>query len=246
MPHRAWAERVDDELARRGVPARFRRRLLAELRDHATDLTDGEDLAMTDEVLNRRLGTPAELADHAAANYRRSTWVARHPLAVFGLLPVPMAITVTLLVLATAVLLWEGIDAVVGGLDAMSRQANFACIDTLVTAERFVPGVLTAALLARLAVRTRVNRWYVMAGVAQVAVYSGSIIYRLNYSDTPGESECSLGLAWLPVPTGPGWSEWSMPPLTYLGWAQVIQITVPAAAAVLVVWAARRRAEGVR
>ena len=35
MPHRPWAERMEDELARRGVPAGYRRRLLAELWDHA-------------------------------------------------------------------------------------------------------------------------------------------------------------------------------------------------------------------
>ena len=101
MPHRNWAERVDDELARRGVPARFRRRLLAELRDHADDLTDGEGLTMTDDELNARLGEPAALATQAAEEYRRARWTSRHPLLVFGLLPLPA----TLLVFAATVLL---------------------------------------------------------------------------------------------------------------------------------------------
>ena len=83
MPHRNWSERVDDELARRGVPARFRRRLLAELRDHADDLTDGEGLTMTDDELNARLGDPEILAAQAAEEYRRTRWTSRHPLLMF-------------------------------------------------------------------------------------------------------------------------------------------------------------------
>src|SRR5215212_5391830 len=102
MPHRRWPDRVDDELARRGVPARFRRRLLAELRDHADDLTDGEGLTMTDEERNARLGEPAALAARAAEEYRRARWTSRHPLLVFGLLPLPA----TLLVFAATVLLF--------------------------------------------------------------------------------------------------------------------------------------------
>ena len=63
MPHRRWAERVDDELARRGVPAGYRRRLLAELRDHAADITEEEGMAMrSEDVLGARLGDPVALA----------------------------------------------------------------------------------------------------------------------------------------------------------------------------------------
>lgn len=92
MRHRGWAEELDRALARRGVPARSRRRLLAEWRDHADDLKDGEGLTMTDDVLNERLGRPADLAAHAAEQSRRAGWVAWHPAAVFALLPVPAAI----------------------------------------------------------------------------------------------------------------------------------------------------------
>ena len=102
MPNQRWDERLEDELARRGVPVRSRRRLLAELRDHADDLRDEEGLIMTDTVLDERLGRPAELAAQSAHEYRRSTWEARYPLWVFAVLPLPAAFAVC----AVSVLLW--------------------------------------------------------------------------------------------------------------------------------------------
>ena len=119
MPHRSWAERVDDALARRGVPARSRRRLLAELRDHADDLTEGEGLSMTDQTMNERLGDPAALAAAAAEEYRRARWTSRHPLVVFGLLPLPA----TLLVFAATVLVL-GLAAYGIGWRSRSRSSS--------------------------------------------------------------------------------------------------------------------------
>ena len=83
MPHRRWAERVEDELARRGVPARSRRRLLAELQDHGDDLADLEGVTMTDDVLTSRLGEPTVLAAGAAEEYRRARWTSRSFLQTF-------------------------------------------------------------------------------------------------------------------------------------------------------------------
>ena len=82
MSHRPWHDRLDVELRRRGVPARFRRRFLAEAGDHADDLTEEGD--MTESEIEARLGHPAEVATAAADQYRRATWTRRHPLLVFG------------------------------------------------------------------------------------------------------------------------------------------------------------------
>src|SRR5688500_3546528 len=139
MPHRRWAERVDDELARRGVPARSRRRLLAELRDHADDLTDGEGIKMTDEVLAARLGEPAALAARAAEEYRRARWAFRHPLLVFGLLPLPA----TLLMFAATTLAF-GLTAcavaslIAGDIDNLPRPTAAAIAYSLAWGVRFV------------------------------------------------------------------------------------------------------------
>lgn len=242
MPHRRWPDRLEDELARRGVPARFRRRLLAELRDHADDLTDGEGRTMTDDQIEARLGRPAELAAHAAEEYRRARWASRHPLIVFGLLPLP----VTVLVFAAMVLaLWLaalGLGLAVGGdVDRLPRPAAAVLAYGVAWGVRFVPFALAAVLYTRVYLRGSVSRWWFAVAVAQVLLVAGSFLSSLRDSDVPGESTWTVGFAWLPVPVDDGWV---MPSLHFYGWAQVAQVLVPAAVAALMIAAARRRQAG--
>jgi hypothetical protein len=238
MPHRCWPDRLDDDLARRGVPARFRHRLLAELRDHADDLTEGEGLTMTDDVLNERLGRPAELAAHAAEEYRRARWASRHPLLVFGLLPLPATV---LAFAATMLAVWvtgEGLALVLGDVDQLPRPAVVALAYTVAWGVRFVPFVMVAVLFTRVYLRSRVSGWWFAVGAAQVLLVAGSFFSSVHYSDEPGGSTWQVGFAWLPVPLQDGWA---MPLLTLVGWAQLAQILMPVAVGVLMVRAARRK-----
>jgi hypothetical protein len=239
MPHRNWAERLDDELARRGVPARFRRRLLAELRDHADDLTEGEGLTMmTDDDLNVRLGEPAALAARATEEYRRARWTSRHPLLVFGLLPLPatllvFAVTVLLLGLAGSVLGW----VLVGDVDNLPRPALVAFAYAVAWGVRFVPFVVLAVLFTRLYLRSRVRRRWFAAAAVQILLLAGSMISLIEYSDEPGKSQWLIGFAWAPMPVGDGWT---LPFLNAVGWMQAVQLVVPVIVGVLVFRAARR------
>src|SRR5579884_1187941 len=109
MGSRRWLERVETELARRGVPAGRRSRLLAELRDHLEDLTEGGK-PMSETALDDVLGRPEGLAEGAATEYRKESWVRRHPLWVFGLTPLPAALLGLVLYLLLAVgtaCLWQ-------------------------------------------------------------------------------------------------------------------------------------------
>jgi hypothetical protein len=242
MPQRRWPDRLDDELARRGVPARFRRRLLAELRDHADDLTDGEGGAMTDEQMEARLGRPAELAARAAVEYGRARLASRHPLLVFGLLPLPA----TALVLVTTVLAF-GLAAngvawlFVADVDDLPRPALVALVYALAWGVRFVPFAALAVLFTRAYVRSRVSGWWFAAAAAQVLAVAGSLVSLIRYSDEPGQSAWMIGFAWAPAPTGDGWA---LPFLNAVGWMQVVQVIIPAAIGMLMLRAARRRQAG--
>lgn len=239
MPHRSWAERVDDELARRGVPARFRRRLLAELRDHADDLTDGEGLTMTDDTRTERLGEPAALAARADEEYRRARWTSRHPLLVFGLLPLP---AVLLAFAATALLLgltaWGVGWVAAGDVDNLPRPARVALAYAAAWGVRFVPFAILAVLFTRLYLRSRVSRWWFVTAAAQVLAVAGSMISLIRYSDEPGQSQWMIGFAWAPIPLGDGWA---LPFVSFVGWMQAVQVLVPVAVGALVFRAARRR-----
>ncbi|QEL20448.1 hypothetical protein [Limnoglobus roseus] len=239
MPNRSWAERVDDELARRGVPARSRRRLMAELRDHADDLTDGEGLTMTDDVLIARVGEPTVLAARAAEDYRRARWSSRHPLLAFGLLPLPATVLAfAATVLAFGVAANVGAWLTVGDTDLLPRPAMVALAYGLAWGVRFVPFVLLAVLFTRLYVRGRVSRWWFAAAGAQVLTVAGSLVSAIQFRDDPGQSTWTLGVAWLPVPLHDGWA---LPFLSLVGWAQVAQVAVPLGVGALMVRAARRR-----
>jgi hypothetical protein len=238
MPHRRWDERLDDELARRGVPARFRHRLLAELRDHAEDLKEEEGLTMTDDLLDQRLGRPAELAARAADDYRRSTWVARHPFWVFALLPLPMAIAASV---ACLLLAFSGLGGI-GWLfdissDEMPRWAVVATAYGLAWFIGLVPPVLLAAFFSRLYLRHGIGRRWFVGAAAQVLLFAASLLSMLRYSDEPRKSSYMLEFAWLPCRTSDGWG---LPFLHEVGWMQLIQVLAAVAVGGLILRAGRR------
>ena len=240
MPRPCWVERVDSELARRGVPARFRRRLLAELRDHADELTDQEGLTMTDDVLNERLGQPAELAARAAAESRRATWVARHPLLVFALLPLPATLlafvaTVTLYGLTA----YGAVEGFAGGFEDLPRPTTVARAYGLAWSVRFVPFALLAALFTRLYLRHHVRRGWFVGAAMQVLALAGTLVSAIiSNGDEPGQSMYVLQFLWIPMLTDDGWA---MPLLAYLGWTQALQVLVPLSVIALMLRTARRR-----
>lgn len=237
MPHRRWDERLEDELARRGVPVRFRRRLLAELRDHADDIEDEEGLKMTDDLLDERLGHPTELAARAADDYRRATWVARHPFWVFALLPLPMALGASVAGLLAWVLGFEAVGWLFA--DPSGEVPRRAVVGTAYGMAWFVgivPPVLLAAFFSRLYVRHSVRlRWFVVAA-AQVLLFAGSLLSILDYSDVPGQSGYMLEFAWMPLPTSDGWV---LPFLHEVGWMQLIQVLATVAVGGLILRAGR-------
>lgn len=219
MDRRQWLERVERELAGRGLPADVRARLLGELRDHLDDLTEGGANVATD--VEQLMGAPAELAAVAGAEHRRGGWVRRHPVLVFGLAPVPVAAACA--VLYGAALVAAGYAAGVGGLatDATVRTVATA----LVYGVAFVPFALAALVLARLWTGARIGRGWALAALAQVALVAGAATVQLTWSDLPGQSQLAVGVS---VP--------------FAAARQGAQLALPLLVGLAVVWAARREA----
>lgn len=223
MDRRRWLERVEAELAGRGLPAGVRERLLAELRDHLDDLTEGR--GEMDADWEQRMGSPGELAAAAAAAHRRSGWVRRHPLVVFGLAPVPaMLLAVTCYVFVFPVLGYA-IGAAVGA-DGEVPPAGFArsAADVFFYGVAFVPFLGVAAALGWLAVRSGSPRWWAAAAVAQVAAVAGLLRVQSTWGDLPEQTQLLLAIG---------------TPLA--GWRQAAQMLLPLALGWLVL--RRRRAQ---
>ncbi|MGL6077012.1 MAG: hypothetical protein ACRC8S_22885 [Fimbriiglobus sp.] len=238
MNPQLWFERVDDQLKRRGVPARFRRRFLAEASDHADDLMEG-GLEMSESLMEARLGKPDEVATVAADQYRRATWTHRHPLLMFGLLPVPLfvlllvALAVGLEVLVSCTCWLLGIER-----EEIPRWATVSTAYAFCWTLKFVPFAIMTWLFTRRFVRSAVHwGWYAMA-LGQVLFLAVTLTSTIQYSDTPGESSMIFQFAWLPLPTADGWRflGWVL-----FGWSHLFQLLVPAAMAWALVKLAKRR-----
>ena len=194
---------------------------------------------MTDEMLNQRLGNPVELATQAAEQARRATWVGRHPVMVFALLPIPISLAVMIGVEVIVGVSFEVIAvSVSGGSDHVSRSTVVTFAYTMMWAVRYVPFVLLAALFTRLYTRYHVSRWWFGVAAVQILALAGSLISQIHSSETPGQSQHILGLALMPLPMGDGWG---LPFLTMVGWIQLTQILVPVAVGGFMLWATRRR-----
>src|SRR5204863_3268813 len=91
-------------------------RLLAEWDDHLADLEDEREFDMnaarkpeqeraqerSTDILNiaQRLGDPAQLAAFAEQQYRRRSFLGRHPIFMFLLAPLPLILTGEVVVIA--------------------------------------------------------------------------------------------------------------------------------------------------
>ena len=200
MDRRRWLERVESELAGRGLPAGVRARLLAELRDHLEDLTEGGGMDV-----ERRMGDPADVA--AAVGHRG--WARRHPILVFGLAPVPAV----LLAAACYMLALAGLGYAIGEADGAPPEGVMRSgADALLYGVAFVPFVGVAAALGWLAVRSGAGGRWAVAALAQVVILAGLVSVQNTRSDLPGQSRFMIGVG---------------VPLT--GWRQVVQMLPPLA-----------------
>ena len=234
MVSRSWLERVNSEMARRGVPAGRRSRLLAELRDHLVDLTErGEH--MSEIEMSDALGCPETLAEQAATEYRKESWIRRHPLCVFGLSPLPA----TLLGLTLYLLLAFGVawllECVFGELPVTGEHERLT--RSIITAYGFtvgvVPFVACAVLFGRLAVKSKVSRWWLVSAVVQVGIVAWMVVVSWTFSDAPGQSQFMIGLRLPPWSNLNSWASLRSPGL--------LQLALPLAVGMIYLRAAARR-----
>jgi hypothetical protein len=104
MNSRLWLDELDNQLRRQGLPSSYIQRFVRELSDHFEDITE-ENRGMeagTIEKSAERLGTPGLLAQAAAVEFRRHTFCQRHPVIVFGLIPVLAALGIGPILVLTA------------------------------------------------------------------------------------------------------------------------------------------------
>jgi hypothetical protein len=93
-----------------GCPLNQVRRLVGEVEDHRDDLNqaafaEGLSGAEAEKRINERMGDPLALAEHQMVMVRRSSWLGRHSIISFCLLPVLLVPLLWVLSLAVELLL---------------------------------------------------------------------------------------------------------------------------------------------
>jgi hypothetical protein len=203
MASQPWRKRIIEELHRQALPSDYVDRLVAELSDHAADISL-EDPSMEAQVdIEARLGTPSQLAKVAKREFHRRTFAGRHPVVTFLAGPLVAVITTfaaTLLLLMTAYLL---LDLALGGSLLANEETNtppspleIGLIHAGLLTVCFVPFTLSAWFFARLGRRSGRPVWGIVACgiIALMAVNFYSDISFPGPDDTLGSF--SMGFSW--------------------------------------------------
>lgn len=214
MPAPNWHEATRKALTRRRLPPRQVRRLMDELHDHYLNLME-ENPNMNSDSLADRLGDPDDLAEYALAEHRRRSFAGRHPVVMFLVAPIPLALAVVVaavaLLVGVASLIPEQIAHGETGVAATSILMAFVSWGL-----RLFPFALLAAVFSRMA-RTSLCDWrWGFAASMLVALLAGAfaVDYQLPTA-LPNSGRFSVGLGF---PGGP---------------IQALQFAVPVAVATL-------------
>jgi hypothetical protein len=100
MEKQRWLEELRKHLAAQGLPASYIERTVLEMSDHIDEIMEEKAIMKIGNVRDR-VGLPADLAQTAAAEYRKRLFSRRHPILTFIVLPVP-----TLMFLSMAYYVW--------------------------------------------------------------------------------------------------------------------------------------------
>ena len=193
----AWLNELHQQLAKKRLPPAYVARLVDELSDHVTDLL--EDQMSTDALQSRnvfeRLGAPQDIAQQAGKEFRRRSFLGRHPILTFVLLP----IVALLASLAVELASFVAVGSVLKSLGPELSSERFSPwavggMRLLCTLAVVLPALLMAALFAWLAARTGVNRkWPVITAVI-LGLLAGASQLDMQLAPGEGQSKLMLGM----------------------------------------------------
>ena len=212
MVDRNWHNQLQRELARQGLPRRYCERLMDELLDHALCLKE-ETVAMEATKTKKtapvsaagRIGEPEELARAAGDEYRRRSWLGRHPKITFLAAPLPMLVLGWIL----SLLAFVGISklAELLGADPTGVTKSMVSSTTLVIMEvafyawAAAPFVLTACLLCWAAQRTARGPKWMLAACTIVTLVAAMYQVETVLPTKPGNGKLASGLGFPPWAT---------------------------------------------
>lgn len=187
MDSQPWSEQLRADLRRQGLPPHYIDRLVEELADHALD-SQTENPSMEAQQAYKALGTTEQLAATASREFRRRTFVSRHPWLAFVLGPVVLAPMVYLSLLFGPFCILSTIGAALAlvtgnNMFEVAEEPSTLCPYWIAGCYhhffRFVPFVLTACFFGLWGRRIGMERWAILAcGI--VAVMAGLMVSHIR------------------------------------------------------------------
>jgi hypothetical protein len=163
-------------------------------------INDGSDNILN---LHQRLGDPAQLAAFAAKQYHNRSFLGRHPILTFLLLPLPLTALGIAAVVLVFYLIGFLLDFVGLGGDSFvfDHQILAAVLTTFILSTIIIlPPFLTGLLLCRIARRNALNWWWYVAACAFVAFYCGQVGVGYNLPNAkPSDGFMFICLGCFPV-----------------------------------------------
>lgn len=205
MESQPFLEKIRAELVQRGLPRYYIERLLTELHDHCCELHEERSLSMSDPrksatepiCLEHRLGSPAQFASFAAAQYRARTFWGRHPWVTFLIAPLPLftAFFITLCV-AMRLTMVPFLDYFESPLSDHMREHPYlqAILFSLVSWQfQVLPALMAAGLLCRVAQRHSLLWRWPMIGCTLLAGVAACITVIHRIETNPGNGTYAIG-----------------------------------------------------
>ena len=203
MDSRQWREALRVDLRRQNLPAAYIDRLVEELSDHLLDIQT-ENSSMDAHSALACLGSPNNISAAAGQEFRRRTFVGRHPWLTFVASPFLVApLAFVLFALSLTVLL----SLVGGALELAGRRFTdnpledsilFAIAQAYNLLMRFAPFVIAAWFYCRLAKSSGRDRWAI-AACGILGLVAGLLVSRVTpATDKFYPSSWIIGLGYPP------------------------------------------------
>ncbi len=219
MENQQLREKLAAELKRQKLPASYIVRLLAEWDDHLADLQEERNADMNtartpesnanesqqNEIidLQQRLGDPAQLAALAGQHYRKRSFLGRHPIFTFLLLPVPLIVAEIVGFFLVWMLLGAALDGLlgpvlVGWLHGVNECDHPLAGSLFLTAISWcvivLPPLGTALWICRVARRNRIDARWPATACCLVAIYCALFCVSWQLPTAPGNGLFMIGL----------------------------------------------------
>ncbi len=239
-------DRLAQELKRRGLPQEYVARYVDELNDHIIDLIEERRSGMSKDAPNSdalntkptdwneiaaRIGDPATLAEAASVEFSRRTFCGRHPVLMFLLAPLPLAVLAWAAMFAAsfglmagivAIAQWLGGDADMGVTVARWPTGVVWMFATLFVLSATAPPAALTVLLCRLANRSGLSWRWSLAACLVLALVAGMFQASFGPPVTVGDGDGRIML---------GFGMWLFPPVQ-----QLLQFALPLAIGLGLVW----------